>query len=173
MSNIPVKYPPPPGKDLTYTRSIHKTGLNNRVCGRLRYGPRQSALQIIFKRKLNQLFADISGDQEIKLYLHTFLARLYTCHAIWCHGKPSTCFFSPRSGVANEVKRSRYDRKSRRDLIASEHGRVFKVTHQVGPNLPLTWKQKLFFNIKSLCWNATSVLMSTGGLVLPDVSPCI
>ena len=40
------------------------------------------------------------------------------------------------------------------------------------PNLPLTCKQKLHFSIKGLYWNTTFVLMSTGGLVLPDVSPC-
>ena len=46
------------------------------------------------------------------------------------------------------------------------------VTHQEGPNLPLKSKQELRFSVKRLYWNATFALMSTGGLVLPDVSPC-
>ena len=49
----------------------------------------------------------------------------------------------------------------------------YRVTHQVGRYLPLTSKQKLCFSISSLYWNATYAFMSTGGLVLPDVSPCI
>ena len=49
----------------------------------------------------------------------------------------------------------------------------YRVTHQVGPNLPLKSKRKLCFRIKSLYWNATLVMMSTGGLVLPIVSPCM
>ena len=48
----------------------------------------------------------------------------------------------------------------------------YRVTHQVGPNLPLTPKQKLRFIIKGLYWYATLVLMSTGGWELPEWSPC-
>ena len=54
-------------------------------------------------------------------------------------------------------------RKSGRPLV------TYRVTHQLGPNLPMTLKQKLCFSISS---NTTFVLMSTGGLVLPDVPPC-
>ena len=49
---------------------------------------------------------------------------------------------------------------------------IYRVTHQVGPKLSLTSKQKLHFSIKILYRNATFVLMSMGGLVIPDVSPC-
>ena len=48
----------------------------------------------------------------------------------------------------------------------------YKVTHQVGPNLPLSSKQKLCLSIKGLYWIAPYVLMSTGGWDQPDESPC-
>ena len=50
---------------------------------------------------------------------------------------------------------------------------LYRVTHQVVSNLLLTSKQKLHFSIRSMYWNATFVLMSTGGLEQPDGSPCI
>ena len=49
---------------------------------------------------------------------------------------------------------------------------IYRVTIQAGPNLLLTWKQKLCVSVKSWYWNATFVFMSTIGLVLPEWSPC-
>ena len=47
---------------------------------------------------------------------------------------------------------------------------LYRVTHQVVVlNLLLTSKQKLGFSIRSIYWNTTFVLVSTGGWELPDV----
>ena len=49
---------------------------------------------------------------------------------------------------------------------------LYRVTHQVGKNLLLTLIWKSCFFIRSLYYNATFKLMSTGGFYQPDVSPC-
>ena len=49
----------------------------------------------------------------------------------------------------------------------------YRVTHQVVPNLSLTLIWKLCCSVRVLYYNATFKYMSTGDLVLPDVSPCI
>ena len=59
-----------------------------------------------------------------------------------------------------------------KDEEASYIALHYRVTHQVGPNLPLTSEQKLCFSVSSSYKNATFVFKSTIGLVLPDVSPC-
>ena len=50
---------------------------------------------------------------------------------------------------------------------------LYRVTIQVVPNLPLTSKQKFCYSIRPMYWNATFVLMSTGGLAQPEWSHCI
>ena len=52
----------------------------------------------------------------------------------------------------------------------------YRVTHQVEPNLPLTPKQKSRLGLASPRQarpKQNFVLMSTGGLAQPDVSPCM
>ena len=47
---------------------------------------------------------------------------------------------------------------------------IYRVTHQVEPDLPLISKQKSSILARQ---NGTFVFWSIGGLAQPDVSPCI
>ena len=57
--------------------------------------------------------------------------------------------------------------------VDENHCTHYTVTHLVEPSLPLTSKQKFHFGLSRSGQNERFVLMSTGGLAQPDVSPCM
>ena len=57
-------------------------------------------------------------------------------------------------------------------LSSSQPAPIYRVTHQVVANLPLTSKQQCHFGLAWPRQNGTFVMLSMGGSPQPDVSPC-